>query len=144
LNARRGSGGFTVVEVLVALVIVALALSAIALRMMQMTDTAYSLRERSYASWIAENRITEMRLANVVPEVSSTSGEVRFAGTDWSWRAVVSETGVENLFRVEVTVSYPGSDDRIRTVTGFIGEPTIPGLANRIWNHGPAGSGSQT
>lgn len=144
MNGNSGNGGFTVVEVLVALVIVALALSAIALRMMQMTDTAYSLRERSYASWIAENKITEMRLANVVPEVSSTSGEVEFAGTDWAWRAVVSETGVENLFRVEVTVSYPGSDDRIRTVTGFIGEPAIPGLANRIWDRGPAGSGNQT
>lgn len=141
---RCGGEGFTLIEVMVALVIVALALSSVAATMSQMIDTSNTMRERTYASWIAENKIAEMRLANVIPEVSSTSGEVEFAGTDWSWRAVVSETGVENLFRVDVTVSYPGTDDGIRTVTGFIGEPAIPGQSNRLWNTVPQGPGNTT
>ncbi len=136
------SKGFTIVEVLVALAIVGFSLSAIAASMGQMIDTANAMRERTYANWIAQNKIAEMRLANVIPDVSSTSGEIDYAGTEWAWRAVVSDTGVENLFRVDVTVSYPGAEDGIRTVTGFIGEPVVPGQSNRSWNRGSSGSGA--
>ena len=141
--SRRSNSGFTILEVMVALAIVAFSLTAIAASMGQMIDTANAMRERTYASWIAQNKIAEMRLANIVPEPVSTSGEVDYAGTEWDWRAVVSETGVENLFRVDVTVSYPGAEDGIRTVTGFIGEPIIPGQSNRSWNRGMQGSGER-
>lgn len=140
---RNRQNGFTLLEVMVALVIVALAFSAVAASMSQMIDAASTMRERTYASWIGLNKITEMRLANAVPEVSETSGEVDYAGTTWAWRAVVSETGVENLFRVDVTVSHAGSEDAIRMVTGFIGEPVIPGQSNRIWNSGTANPGAR-
>ena len=138
---RDRHGGFTLLEVMVALVIVGLALSAVAASMSQMIGAASAMRERTYASWIGENKIAEMRLANVIPEVSETSGNVEYAGTNWTWRAVVSETGVENLFRVDVNVFYEGSDDKILTVTGFIGEPTPTGQSNRAWNTGPLSSG---
>ncbi len=126
--------GFTLVEVMVALTIVAFSLTAIAASMNQMIDAANAMRERTYASWIAQNKITELRLANVIPEVSSTSGEVEFANSEWSWEAVVSETGIENFYRVEVSISHAGSEYTIRTVTGFIGEPLPIGSANRIWS----------
>lgn len=135
--------GFTLIEVMVALTIVALSLTAIAASMNQMIDAANTMRDRTFASWIAQNKITEMRLSNIVPEVSSTSGELDYAHTEWAWRAVVSETGIENFLRVDVAISYAGSDYVIRTVTGFIGEPMPVGLANQIWNSGgglPGGS----
>lgn len=127
------NAGFTLIEVMVALAIAGLSLAAVAASVSQMVDAGFAMQERTYASWIAQNTITELRLANELPEVSSTSGEVLFASIEWDWRATVSETGVENLFRVEVEVSYAGSDAIIRTVTGFIGEPGIPGAANRAW-----------
>jgi general secretion pathway protein I len=127
---------------MVALAIVAFSLTTVAASMGQMIDTASAMRERTYASWIAQNKIAEMRLANVIPEVTSTSGEVDFAGTEWAWRADVSETGVENLFRVDVTVSHAGSPDSVRTVSGFIGEPVAAGQSNRSWNRASANSGA--
>lgn len=134
--------GFTLLEVLVALAIIGLSIMAMAGKMGQMIDTSNILRERTYASWIAQNKIAELRLANVIPEVSSSSGEVEYANAEWSWRAVVSETGVENLFRVDVAISFPGSDDTIRTVTGFIGEPVPTGQSNNSWNQGPKSGGA--
>jgi general secretion pathway protein I len=124
-------------EVLVALMVVAVSLAAIASEMVQMIDGATTMQNRTYASWIAHNKIAEMRLANVVPDVSATSGEVDYAGQEWSWRAVVSETGVENLYRVDVTISFPGQQPVMRPVTGFIGEPVPPGQSNRAWNRTP-------
>jgi general secretion pathway protein I len=134
--------GFTLVEVMVALAIIALSLTAIAAKMSRMIDTSNSMRERTYASWIAQNKITELRLANVIPEVSTTSGDVEYADQTWRWRAVVSESGIENLFRVDVEVLYADGDAVIRKVTGFIGEPVIPGQSNRSWNRGSANSGA--
>ena len=133
--------GFTLIEVMVALTIVALSLTAVAASMNQMIDAANVMRERTYASWIAQNKIAEMRLTNTVPDVSTTSGEVDYANSTWSWRAVVSETGIENFMRVDVSISHVESDYVIRTVTGFIGEPVPAGSGNQIWQPGgtPAG-----
>ena len=133
---RAKNDGFTLVEVMVALTIVAFSLTAIAASMNQMIDAANAMRERTYASWIALNKIAELRLANVTPEVSSTSGEVDYANAQWTWRAVVSETGIESFYRVDISVSLAGSDYNIRTVTGFIGEPMPVGQSNRIWSGG--------
>jgi general secretion pathway protein I len=137
----RFERGFTLIEVMVSLVIVAFALTAAAAAMNQMIDNASTMRERTYASWIAQNKIAEMRLANVVPEVSTTSGELDYASTLWQWRAVVSETGVADFVRVDVSVSRVDSDYTIRTVTGFIGSPVPPGSTNTLWrasgNAGP-------
>jgi general secretion pathway protein I len=140
---RSRHRAFTLVEVMVALAIIALSLTAVAAKMGRMIDTSNAMRERTYASWIAQNKITELRLANVLPEVSATSGEVEYANTTWRWRAVISESGIENLFRVDVAVSYENGDDVVRTVTGFIGEPVIPGQSNRAWNRGSQNSGAE-
>lgn len=131
--ASRRSAGFTLIEVMVALVIAALALVAVTASISQMVDAGMAMRDRTYASWIAQNRIAELRLENTEPEVSESSGEVEFAGIEWAWTATISETGVEFLYRADVEVSFAGSNDVIRTVTGFIGEPGLPGEANRSW-----------
>ena len=132
----RRSAGFTLIEVMVALVVATLALVAVMASISQMIDAGTAIRERTYASWIAQNKITELRLANTEPDVSESSGEVEFAGLDWGWTATVSETGVEFLYRVDVAVGFAGSNDVVRTVTGFIGEPGVPGEANRVWSLG--------
>ena len=138
---RRRKHGFTLVEVMVALAIIALSLTAVAAKMARMIDTSNAMQERTFASWIAQNKITELRLANVIPEVTTTSGDIEYANRTWRWRAVVSETGIENLYRVDVEVTSGDSNALIRKVTGFIGEPVIPGQSNRAWGRGSANSG---
>jgi len=139
----RRLAGFTLLEVMVALVIISLALAGVAGSMGQMIDTANTMRDRTYASWIAQNKITEMRLSSALPEVGESSGEEDYANTTWAWTADVSETGIENLMKVDVAVSYPGVDETVRLVTGFIGEPVAPGQSNQIWNSGQPDRGQR-
>ena len=143
MTVRRRNTGFTLIEVMVALVIVSLALAGVAASMGQMIDTANTMRDRTFASWIAQNKIAELRLSGAMPEVGESSGEVDYANTTWAWTANVSETGVENLLKVDVSVSYAGVDDRIRQVTGFIGEPVAPGQSNLAWDSGRPDRGQQ-
>lgn len=133
MSARKRSRGFTLLEVMVALAIVALSLLAVSTSMNQMIKASQAMRDRTYASWIAQNRITELRLAVVTPDVGSSSGEVEYANADWAWRTVVSETGVDDLYRVDASVSIAGSESVIRTVTGFFGPAGAAGEANRAW-----------
>lgn len=121
---------------MVALVIAALALGGVMASISQKVDAGRSIRDRTYASWIGQNKITELRLQNVVPKVSESNGEVEYGGVEWGWQATISETGVENLFRVDVEVSFAGSDDMIWRSSGFVGEPGVPGESNRAWNVG--------
>ena len=135
--------GFTLLEVMVAVAIIALSLMAVATQMSEMIDKSTSMREKTYASWIAQNKIAELRLANVIPEITSTSGEIEYANSTWYWRAEISESGIENLFRANVTVFYPSPDTKVRMVTGFIGEPVITGQSNRSWNRGSEDEGAR-
>lgn len=139
----RHQAGFTLVEVMVALSVVALSLLAIAASMNQMIDSANTMRERTYASWIAQNKITELRLTPEPAEVSTTSGEIDYANATWEWSADISETGIEGFFRVDVSVSLVGSEYIIRTVTGFIGEPLPAGIGNQLWNTASSSSGAE-
>lgn len=137
----KAERGFTLVEVMVALAIVALSLTAMAASMNTMIDNASTMRERTYASWIAQNKIAELRLAGELPEVGTNSGELEYGGTQWSWRTVISETGVESFMRIDVTVSLLDSDYDIRTVTGFVGLPPGRNVTNSVWQ--PARGGGR-
>ena len=133
-HTRDRSSGMTLIEVMVALVIIGLALTAATIAVGQVISSANSMRDRTYANWIGQNQLAEIRLSGELPEVGRTTGEVFYAGIDWAWEANVSETGVENLLRVDVSVSFPDREGTIWTVTGFAGPPIIPGQANRAWN----------
>jgi general secretion pathway protein I len=133
MRLRNHVRGFTLIEVMVALAIVALSLTAVTAAMSQMIDAGNAMRDRTYASWIAQNRIAELRLLATTPDVGASNGEVEYANAEWAWRAVVSETGVDDLLRIDVSVSFAGSDYMIRTVSGFVGPPGVAGEANRAW-----------
>jgi len=118
---------------MVSLVVISLALTAAAVSLGQVISSTNSMRDRTYASWIGQNRLAELRLSGELPDTGRTNGEVQYAGVDWRWETNISETGVENLLRIDVSVTAPDREDPAWTVTGFIGAPVIPGQANRAW-----------
>lgn len=137
------SRGFTLIEVLIALTVAAISLGALTAAMSQMIDGSVSIRERTYASWVAQNHLAELRLANALPEVDTTTSEEVFANLEWRLETTVSETGVENLFRVDVSVSMVGEPNPTWEVSGFIGEPVQPGEGNAAWSEGFATPGAE-
>lgn len=146
-RARRARG-FTLIEVLVALVVAALGLAALALTMTQTVRTSSYLRERTLGNWIALNRITETRLSGKVPESEETTGDVDYAGQHWRWKLVTQKTAVTGIYRLDAFAalqdakedSWPGQ------ATGFIGDAIAPRTGtdiNWLGNPGSVPPGGQ-
>lgn len=66
-GGRRRQAGFTLLEVLVALVIVGTALAASLRAIGSLTQNSSDLRAAMMATWSAENRLTQIRLAHEWP-----------------------------------------------------------------------------
>ncbi len=117
------SAGFTLIEVVVALAIVAIGMLAVFKTVNDTVNNVDYLRDRSFAAWIADNRLTEMRLSPELPSVDRTEGDVQFAGRRWLWTAAVSQTPVDGLRRIDVSVRREGDaeDSQLVIMAGFMG-----------------------
>ena len=78
------------------------------------------MQQRTYANWIAQNKIAEYRINELLPKIGKDEGEVFFAGDTWNWETTITETGIDNLYRLDVAVSISSRELPERTITGFI------------------------
>ena len=116
--------GFTLLEVMVALVIVALGLMAAFGQVNQSLTVASRLREKTLAHWVAVNKITELRLLGEFPAIGTRSDEVEMARTKWRFTIKVVKTPVEALRRIDVSIAFADRPDSVvTTLTGFLGRP---------------------
>lgn len=144
-SGRHRSGGFTLIEVLAALVIVALGMLGVIQAVAQTARNGAYLREKTLAHWIAMNVITERRLMDSPPEIAETSDEVEFAGERWRWTLTVTQTQVDSLRRMEVSVRPANAPESrsLATVTGFYGTAiSHTGGALLVWAGTPGDSGN--
>lgn len=145
LRSPRGrTRGFTLIEVLAALVIVALGMLGVIQAVTQTARNGTYLRDKTLAHWIAMNVITERRLLPTPPDVSESSDDVEFAGQRWRWTMNVTQTEVESLRRMDVSVRRADRPDSeaLATVTGFYGTAIgAVGGSTLPWRDGrPAGA----
>jgi general secretion pathway protein I len=113
--------GFTLLEVLVALVIVALGLIAAFGQVNQTLTTASRLRDKTIAHWVAMNEMTRLRLQGEFPAVGERSDEIEMARTTWRYTIKVVKTEMATFRRVDISVSFADSPDAVvTTLTGLL------------------------
>ena len=101
---RYRAAGFTLLEVLVALVIVGTALGASLRAVGSLTSNSAGLRSAMMATWSAENRLVQMRLDRKFPAVGKTSFECPQGDLQLICQEEVLSSPNPRLRRVEVSV----------------------------------------
>lgn len=128
------SRGFTLVEVMVALVIVAVGMIAVHSQLGRYVASTVFIEEKTLASWIATNKITELSVTPEWPELGEDEEELEFAGRLWNVRTEVSETEVQNLRRIDVYVSFVDQPERVvHQVMGLVEPPPPRGFLPLSW-----------
>ncbi|MBK6745244.1 type II secretion system minor pseudopilin GspI [Ottowia sp.] len=99
------AGGFTLIEVMVALAITAIALVAGLKATAALTDNAQRQGTLLLAQVCAENQLISLRLARQLPGVGDTTGDCVQAGRALQVTQSVRPTPNPNFRRVEASVS---------------------------------------
>jgi general secretion pathway protein I len=156
---HRPDAGFTLVEVLVALVVVAIGLAALMVAVSGTARTSGYLRDKTLAQWIALNRIAEVRLTvNKLAQSTSTTssgttsgttsgasggdaGELQFAGRTWHYDTRYYDTTFPSTKRIIVRVwagDAKTKSNPLAEATGFFGSGlSVPGNSNALdWTVG--------
>lgn len=103
-QARHHSTGFTLLEVLVALVIVGTALGSSLRAIGSLTQNSNGLRASMMATWSAENRLAQIRLAREWPQFGKRSFECPQGELNLVCEEEVLSTPNPFFRRVEVSV----------------------------------------
>lgn len=150
-SARANQRGFTLLEAMIALMIVAMALPALITLVLTQLDGSATIRDKTYAYWVAENQLARVRLLQQqkakkvfidykVPE--KDAGTVDMMGLRWQWQMTTIEMEsmpVPGFKRIEIAVRLLGSADGVtlgRTtvdedqpalarLTGYISDPEL-------------------
>ena len=100
-NSQRG---ITLVETLVALAIMGLVTTSILVLVGQNTRFTASAQDRTYAAIAADNLMVQALALSGPVETGEEIGELDFAARQWRYERIVTEIGIDNLFRIEIKI----------------------------------------
>ena len=117
----RGAGGFTLISVLIALVMLVIGLLALARSQTGMVKSQSSLSSRTRAYIIARQAAEQLR---ALPPATLASSATTFVdslgnptGSSGFTRTITVTSDTTNLYRVAVSVTYPGGAAPIQVTT---------------------------
>ncbi len=124
--SRYKKTGFTLLEVLVALVIIAIGMAAVIKATATTTFNSAYLRDKTFASWVAQNQLAEIELSDIKPKFGIRDGDETLAGIKWYWSIKVDKTEIPGINRVEITVRLDKdrSAQNYATLISLIHDPT--------------------
>ena len=111
--------GFSLIEMLVALVVFALAVLGLLNLAGESTRTAVVIEEHILAAVVADNIAVEAAILDLRALAGEASGREEAGGRDWHWTRSTAPTADPSLLRVDIRVSPPGETRAAADVSLF-------------------------
>jgi general secretion pathway protein I len=122
MRAKSSMPGFTLMEVMIALLVITLGMGAVINTTGESGWKSSQLKQKTIASWVAQNQIALYRAKRTWNNASTRTGEVEMANAVWIYEMKISATADPALRQIEVDVLLKGEDGVKASVTGFIGQ----------------------
>jgi general secretion pathway protein I len=106
MKQSRSTGGFTLLEVLIALAIVAMSVGALLGTVTSSASNVIYLKQKTLAEWVALNRLAEVRIDRNMPSKGKRTGSTTMGGQRWEWEEEVIELPIKGMYRIDVR-SHP-------------------------------------
>ncbi len=117
--------GFTLLEVMVALLVIAVSLGGAVKVIGNAANNASRMNNKAFANWVALNQIAKLRIAKEWPKFGEQKGDSEMAGRKWIWSQKSIKTDDDNIRRIEMSV-WSEDDQKSSpfvTVVGFLPKP---------------------
>ncbi|WP_246840611.1 type II secretion system minor pseudopilin GspI [Lacimicrobium sp. SS2-24] len=110
--------GMTLLEVMVALLIFAITGTAVMKAASEHLNSISVIEEVTFATWVANNRLTQLQLESRWPPQNNVKGTQELADRTWHWRQIVKETTDKDMRAVEIEVRLQADADSAITNVG--------------------------
>ncbi|NUT73805.1 type II secretion system minor pseudopilin GspI [Pseudomonas sp. C1C7] len=117
--AKRRMGGFTLLEIMVALTVFATLATAVLSASQYVLRQASTVEERLLAAWVADNQLNELRLQNE-SDFGQSQRVVNMDRRDWIVRRQVGSSSDPRLIRIDLQVSLAGRDQTLYRASAWI------------------------
>ena len=121
---RRSAAGFTLIEVMVALVVIATTLAAVIHGLSGYAANYTYMRDRTLAHWVARNTLVAAQISEAWPGVGEHKDTVEFAGQEWSTLTTTTQTDEIDMRRIDIEVRRSGEEKGAKSrLSGFLQAP---------------------
>ena len=114
--------GFTLVEVLVALVIFGVIAASVLKTLQDSVRQQAALEERLTANWVAQQALAEIRLRTDWPPLGKKTEKVLLADREWQVTAEVKTTNEPKMRHIVVQVGRPEAEAPILTIDSWVAQ----------------------
>ena len=113
--------GFTLLEVMVALLIFALTGTAVMKSAGENLNGVSLIEQMTFATWVANNRLTQVNFEPTWPPKNNERGSMEMGNRTFYWQQSVTTTADNDIRSVEVIVSE--DQQSITSVISFVSRP---------------------
>lgn len=105
MNKKNYHQGFTLIEVMIALSVVAIGLMATLKAINEEINSAMITRNKMMALWVLENKISEIRINPLPPEISVNQGKEILMNQTWYWQTNTAATANIKIRKIDISIS---------------------------------------